>query len=163
MYPFLCTYWSSDTASNHPLCLHNSTYFVFLLSNFLSHLPAEFSHSSTLRLLTGVQDRDRIFSSSRTVKLSRKYILSPSRNVSRSRSVPCLSGLQSDSADEAHTLALSFSYSPAQQGLKRSNSSSLTITLTSLKNVDEQPHSQHVSCGMRMNADQKNIISLQEC
>jgi len=84
MYPILYTCWSwsigrcsSGRASTHPLRgarKHNSTHSVFLLSNFLSHLPAEFSHSSTLRSLTGVQDRVLILSSSSCVKLSRKQV-----------------------------------------------------------------------------------------
>lgn len=74
-------------------------HFVFLLSNFLSHLPAQFSHSSTLRLLTGDakrQDRVHFLSSSRTVKLSRVHTLLRSRNVSRSKFTPCLLGVSAD-------------------------------------------------------------------
>jgi len=50
---------------------HNSTHFGFLLWNFLSHLPAEFSHSSSLRYFPGARD-----SMSRAPCLSNSHSLS---------------------------------------------------------------------------------------
>jgi len=66
--------------------------------------------------------------------------------------------------DEALSFVLT--RSRFRQGFEHSHSASplaLTTTLTSLKTWTSNLTPKHVSCGMRKNADQKKIISLQEC